>query len=191
MKYKYIEIGVSDFATLLKKFPNDIGISVEPIQRFLDNLPDSPKNIKVACAISNEDGEAEFYRIKDERIDDKTRYKHDRGMSCLSIAEGSRKRTIENRARKDRFEKVLVPTMTLTSLLQKYDVEEVEIFKVDTEGYDTYIMEQLVNTKLRPKFIKFEVGHSSPQNVAEVKKKLVSLGYIVTKEKWDMELTLK
>ena len=55
MKYDFIEIGTSDFDTLLETTINKIGISIEPLKYYLDNLPNNDKVIKVNCAIEDID----------------------------------------------------------------------------------------------------------------------------------------
>ena len=47
MKYDFIEIGTSDFDTLLETTTNKIGISIEPLKFYLDSLPNNDKVIKV------------------------------------------------------------------------------------------------------------------------------------------------
>ena len=47
MKYDFIEIGTSDFDTLLETTTNKIGISIEPLKYYLDSLPNNDKVIKV------------------------------------------------------------------------------------------------------------------------------------------------
>ena len=39
MHYDFIEVGTSDFRTLIQTCgPNEIGLSIEPIKMYLDNL---------------------------------------------------------------------------------------------------------------------------------------------------------
>ncbi len=188
--YKYIEIGTCDFSTLMKKYPDDKGLSVEPIKKYLDNLPNYDNNTKVNVAISNTNGLVKFYKLKDEYIDNPDKVpKHDRGMSSLEIANNSTKR-LQGRARKERFELVEVPAMTVEKLLSDYNITSVEHFKVDTEGFDCEIIKQLLETSLRPQHIKFEIGHSKQEDVTMIKNLLIESGYNITKEGWDLECSL-
>ena len=67
--YDFIEIGTSDFDTLIEKATDEMkGISIDPLQHFLDRLP-NPKNCtKVCAAILDERGEIDLHYIKDEDI---------------------------------------------------------------------------------------------------------------------------
>ena len=38
MRYDFIEIGTSDFDTLLQESQSEIGLSIEPLKIYLDNL---------------------------------------------------------------------------------------------------------------------------------------------------------
>jgi len=165
--YKYIEIGTSDFATLINKYPNDIGLSVEPIKSLLDNLPDKKNNTKVNYAISDKTGTAEFYKLKDEFLEDKEHRQYERGMSSLVGASNEEKR-ITKSVRFERFEKINVPTKSLEDFFKEYDVESVEYLKLDTEGFDINIMNQLYRTNIRPKWIKFESCHSSEEEIKNI-----------------------
>ena len=51
--YDFIEIGTSDFDTLIEHAEdNTVGLSVEPIKHYLDNLPTKLKVKKINCAIA-------------------------------------------------------------------------------------------------------------------------------------------
>ena len=49
MKYDFIEIGTSDFDTLIESTQGKIGITIEPLLFYLENLPKNPSVIKVNC----------------------------------------------------------------------------------------------------------------------------------------------
>ena len=53
MKYNFIEIGTSNFDTLIQAATDaTVGLSIEPIQYYLDQLP-NPTNVKkINCAVS-------------------------------------------------------------------------------------------------------------------------------------------
>ena len=68
MEYDFIEIGTSDFETLIEQDNNQKGISIEPIQYYLDKLPNNPNVIKSNHAISNIEGEIKIFWITPEDI---------------------------------------------------------------------------------------------------------------------------
>ncbi len=167
MNYKYIEIGTADFSSLIKKYPDDLGLSVEPVKYLLDNLPDKANNKKLNYAISDENGEKDFYKLKDEYLSDKTKRKYERGMSCLVGGDNEEKR-ITKSTRFERFEKIKVKTKTLQKLFEEENVNHVEFLKIDTEGFDINIMKQLHKTNIRPDKIRFEIEHSSKEDYEEI-----------------------
>lgn len=53
MNYDFIEIGTSDFDTLIQTATNDtVGLSIDPIQFYLNRLPEKQLVKKVNCAVS-------------------------------------------------------------------------------------------------------------------------------------------
>ena len=70
MKYNFIEIGTSDFDTLLQTTENQIGLSIEPLKIYLDRLPNNSHVIKVNCAISDKNGMTNVFWVKPEDIDE-------------------------------------------------------------------------------------------------------------------------
>jgi hypothetical protein len=68
MRYNFIEIGTSDFDTLIENCSNECGLSVEPIKYYIDRLPDKPNVKKLQVAISDVDGYMDVYYISDDKI---------------------------------------------------------------------------------------------------------------------------
>jgi len=54
---------------------------------------------------------------------------------------------------------ISVPCMNLNQLLEKHKIVNLDLFHIDTEGYDYKILSQLNFTKFKPKFILFEHKH--------------------------------
>ena len=69
MRYDFIEIGTSDFDTLLQESTDELGLSIEPLKIYLDNLPNKDNVIKVNCAISDKDGLVDVYWIDPKDIE--------------------------------------------------------------------------------------------------------------------------
>ena len=69
--YDFIEIGTSDFSTLLQAAtPKQRGISVEALGYYLDRLPDKENVHKVCCAVSDTEGEeVEMHYVTQETMD--------------------------------------------------------------------------------------------------------------------------
>jgi hypothetical protein len=69
IKYDFIEVGTSDFHTLIQDCGDEVvGLSIEPITEYINNLPDKPNVTKIKAALSDEDGEIQIYRIPSEEI---------------------------------------------------------------------------------------------------------------------------
>ena len=59
----YIEIGTSDFDTLVQN--TDLtGLSIDPLKIYLDALPNKVNNIKINAAISDFDGFKTAYKMQ-------------------------------------------------------------------------------------------------------------------------------
>ena len=64
--YDFIEIGTSDFNTLIQKAtPSTVGLSVEPLKDYLDRLPTKPHVQKVNAAVSKRSGSIDLYYVPD------------------------------------------------------------------------------------------------------------------------------
>lgn len=162
MKYDFIEIGTSTFNTLIENATYQRGLSVEPLKFCLDKLPDKPNVTKVNAAITNKDNAHEktlkMFFIPHDIID---KYKLPFYLKgCNSIINPH---PIFKRDNVEKYvEECNVPLLTISELFENYDVEEVDLLKIDTEGHDTIILNSLFDylsinyTKVYPKKIIFE-----------------------------------
>ena len=168
--YKYLEIGTCDktYKNLASDYPDELGISVEPIREYLQSLPtNNGRNIKVNAGISTKNGTqtinfAKNYKTKKKKTDAS-------GWKGRSSFKSLQKLNIKE---KNRFQKRKVKIMTLPTLFKKYNVRSIEIMRVDTEGYDGIIVNQLVNTKIRPKTLIYEHLHLDKKELQELRKRL-------------------
>jgi hypothetical protein len=186
MKYDFIEIGTSDFDTVIQKCMDDsIGLSVDPILYYLNRLPCKPHVHKVLSAISDHDGVAEVFYLSEEVIS-----KHGlpwwvRGCNSISsyhptVVKVLTKRNIDP---VDVFTSKQIPMYSVETLFGMYQVDDCALLKVDTEGHDCVILssylEVLKKEKSRPaKIIKFESNSlTSPKEVVDTILKYKELGY--------------
>lgn len=193
MKYDFIEIGTSNFDTLIEKSnDNTIGISIEPMKKYLEQLP-NPKNVKkINCAISFDGSETpiDFYYIDLETI---TRLKLKKFLrGCNTIGDYHPMHIQHNLQEHVTIEKV--NQRSLGSIFNGYNVTDIDYLKIDTEGGDCKIMKQLYQTEVRPKKIKFETNSlANPNEVQEIINMFTTMNYIVSydnKAKRDTILTL-
>ena len=69
ISYDFIEIGTSDFHTLIESATDEtIGLSIEPIKYYLDRLPNRTNVTKVQAAVSNTDDFIDIYYISNDNI---------------------------------------------------------------------------------------------------------------------------
>ena len=185
MKYDFIEIGTSDFDTLLQECKSEIGLSIEPLKIYLDNLPNKNTVIKVNCAVSDKDGIVDVYWIDPKDI---VNYNlPDWLKGCNSIIEPHPSAIIElkNRNLEHIYKKSECKCLTWNSIVNIYDIKEVEYLKIDTEGHDCVIINNILDSNiLLPKKILFENNILSDKNyVTETLEKLKKYGYSIINQR--------
>jgi FkbM family methyltransferase len=148
MHYDFIEIGTSDFRTLIQTCKdNEIGLSVEPIKMYLDNLPDKPNVTKVNCAISNVNSTIEVFYVKPEDI-----IKHNlpnwvRGCNAINKPHPTVLNLLGNKHDLI-ITKETVKVINWFTLIEMYNIESITYLKIDTEGHDGLILDDYYNTCL-------------------------------------------
>ncbi len=190
MHYDFIEIGTSDYYTLIE-FANDetVGISVEPLKFYLDNLP-NPKNVKkINCAISADNSRSyvDVYYIPSEIIEkdqlarklrgcNKVGYYHYQHTQCKHLV------TIEKN----------VLQIPISELFIDNSIESVDYLKIDTEGSDCFILRHLLDylksrpTTNYPKKIRFECnGLTDLKIIDDTIELYISNGYQLTERTAD------
>lgn len=175
--YYFLEIGTCDqtYNNLASKYPDKLGISVEPIREYLDSLPDNNgNNIKVNYAISETDGTAMINKCFNTQTKTKLDGSGWKGRSTLKDLDQMGIR------QKHRFQPVKIKTMTLKKLIKKYQIAGLDLLRIDTEGYDGIIISQLLETNLRPSEIIFEHLHLGKPEKQLLHEKL-SQDYTLTK----------
>ncbi len=191
MKYDFIEIGTSDFDTCIQKaaVTGERGMSVEPLQEYLDRLPDVPSVTKVNVAISDAPGTETIYYLSPEDI---TNYKMPyltRGCQMLGRIHPVQEEHLALRGYDPA--KVIrtkdIPVWTYEQLAEKYEVNEPPGFlKIDTEGNDWRILDAALNYWLRqnakgfdlfPRRLLFENNaRTSPERREYIIKRLIEEG---------------
>ena len=197
MKYDFIEIGTSNFDTLIE-VANDttVGLSIEPIRYYLDQLPDRAgvKKLSIAVSCNNKNGQMGVYYVPERVI-------RARGLpgwlrGCNSVGDYHPKHT--ELAVRDLVQIDYVEIIPIGQVFDLYDVTELDYLKIDTEGSDADILLHLfeyLKTKNRsyyPKKILFETnGLADPDKVEQVKIKYTNLGYTATLSNYDTILNLQ
>lgn len=141
MKYDFIEIGTSDFRTLIEKADDrTIGLSIEPIKQYLDNLPNKPLVTKANYAISDIKGEVEIYYVDPGNIAKYNLPTWVRGCNSINRPHPTVKKMLG-----EKYETIItidkVKVITWEDIIRIYDVEGIKTLQIDTEGHDGVILE--------------------------------------------------
>lgn len=191
MNYDFVEIGTGNFDTLIQQATeNSVGISVEPIVEYLNQLPNPPGVKKFNCAItaSGDDSFIKIFYIPEHVINEQNLAWWLKG--CNSINDYHPLHVKFNLTKL--VETKTVPSISIKRLFQIYNVETLEHLKLDTEGYDSDILMSFIEylkTIPRdhyPKQITFESNHLTPiSKIQEVVDNYVKIGYTVVHQDQD------
>ena len=185
--YDFIEIGTADFDTLIDKAtPTAVGLSIDPLQVYLDRLPDKPFVTKVCAAISNTDKDPmPLFHVP---VEDLEKHKLPGGLKgCNSL--GKPHPTLRKFLKQyncSHLEKTMdVPVMGIATLLERHSVGSIDYLKLDTEGHDMTILQGLIpycslHPNLWPKVIRCETNILTPRaDVVSRMETLKAVGYSV------------
>lgn len=173
-----VEIGTSDFRTLAGI---EDGLFIEPVKEHFDRLPNCNKE---NVAISNKEGSIDIYYIPSTVIEKNNLPQWVRG--CNSVNEPHK--TLISLG----YDKYIVcdnvSVVRIKTLLDKYNITSIDLLKVDTEGHDTVILNDYLDTvDFLPKKILFENNElSKKEDVKKLVRRLSNLGYTIKPVKTDL-----
>ena len=185
MKYAFVEIGTSDFDTEIQACEESAtGLSIEPVKRYLDNLPDKKNVKKINCAVSDYDGTIKIYYVTDENIKKHSLPEFVRGCNSVNkphpiLTQVGFGANIPS----DLINVDEVPVKTFQSLAAEYEIESIDFLKIDTEGHDCVILRNYLafcasNPGVLAKRVLFESNQLSTANdVWQIINRFMSLGY--------------
>jgi hypothetical protein len=191
--YDFIEIGTSDFNTLIQKAtPATVGLSVEPLKDYLDRLPEKTHVQKVNAAVSKRSGSIDLYYVPDAVRIEKGLPGWMKGTNSV----GAPHPTVVRYLAKHRLPQSIVhhkkvPVLSVERLFRRYHVGSLDYLKVDTEGHDTVIVNAYLdmaakNPALRAKKILFESNAlGNKEEVQRLRERLAAMGYTVTVKRQD------
>jgi autotransporter strand-loop-strand O-heptosyltransferase len=165
--YDFIEIGTSNFHALIIDCSDDtVGLSIEPLQVYLDGLPNKPNVTKVAAAISDQDGEIEMYHIPKPTIHQYNLPIWVQGTNSVSKPHEFARKTLGEEFYDSIVSVDKVPTLSWSTLVSRYNINTIDYLKIDTEGHDHVILKSYLeecdkNPKLFANKILFEYNESS------------------------------
>lgn len=168
MKYDFIEIGTSNFDTILEK-SNDvvIGLSIEPLKFYLDQLPNKLNIQKLNYAISDKDYFSKIYYVDPKDIITHSLPDWFHGCNSINSPHPQVSRILKQQKLEHLIKENICECMTWNSLCSKYNIDSVEHLKTDTEGHDHIIINHILSTSnILPNTIHYE----SNELTAEIEK---------------------
>lgn len=207
--YDFVEIGTCNFDTLVETATdNDIGLSVEPIEYYLNQLPDKPNVTKVAAAlVADEDYQPylDVYYIPEEDIISRGLPAWIRGCNSVGrphdfhtgfylnsvewhlAADKSKLQTVDL-TKLGIVKQKQVSCYTFEMLVNKYAIERIKFLKIDTEGSDARIVASIIRyyrtinrLDLLPEKIIFETNaHTKSEEILAAVQLLGANGYSVS-----------
>ena len=196
----FLEVGTSDFNTIIESCPDDyMGISIEPLKFYLDDLPSKPHVKKLAVALVPEPiSHVDVYYIHPEKINTPENKINGFMKGCNSVGkphdfhlnynENSTGWVDENTVIRNLIEEGLVSTdkvlaLTFEQVMKIYNVDYIDYIKLDTEGLDADLIQSMLDyyekTKLNlPKIFEFETNkHNNKEALNNLAERLISLNY--------------
>ena len=156
----FLEVGTCDFNTL--NYLSDLGwrgVMVEPVKKYLNNIEQKPNIHYLNYAVDWECGQRLMYLANDAIVE------QDRDFSGMS---SFYKRVPAL------TEEMLVNTITFEKIFDLCKITQIDILKIDAEGYDLELIKMFPFHIIKPKNIRAEVEHIDVIAMAEL---LASHGY--------------
>lgn len=183
----FIEIGTSDFDTLIESASNqDFGLSIDPIKYYLDRLP-SPQNCrKLNFGVSDSNGSflVKYIHPDDIELHDLPNW----ARGCTSINEVHPSVALllkEKKISLNILRDVEVKVKKLSQIIKDENIDGVFLLKVDTEGHDEKILNKFFSECKKeqlPHELIFESNVLSDTNkIHELIAKLILFGYEIVK----------
>ena len=145
---------------------------VEPIPYLFERLKTNLKNIGLFenSAISDYNGEIEMLTIKREVIDNGLVHNCFYGMSAVYPPKNGLGSEFDRPTVESYGELIKVPCITFETLLNKHNIQEIDVIKVDAEGHDFTIFKQINFEKFNPSIIRLEwinLSETDQNNIIE------------------------
>jgi hypothetical protein len=197
--FDFIEIGTSNFSTEIERASDDIrGLSVEPIRKYLDDLPNKKNCIKFNAAISNYRGLAKIYYISEENIETYHLNKVFIGCNSLNNPHPTVKNYLHshNLNPEELITSETIEVYQFKDLVEQFDISGCYYLKIDTEGHDTIILNDYLEycrhyPYLLAHVIMFETNCLSSKNdIDQVINQLFDFGYEMISQDENTRLVL-
>ena len=170
----YVDVGAGDplYGSITKNLYEKLGwtgINIEPNPKVYKKLVKGrPKDSNVACGVSDNMESLKFTVLKDDWA---------WGLSTFDqeLAKGYKEKGLET-------ESITVPMRTLNDILSEYQPRQIDLLKVDVEGWEDKVMKSIDLSKWRPKVILIEatIPTTTKQSHNKWEYLLIKAGYIQT-----------
>lgn len=192
---KLIQIGANDgvMNDPIFKFIQDnknrvSGFVLEPLPDIFSNLVTNyqafPTIKPLNLAIHNTETEMLLYRVKPEHLSKVPAFA--KGIASFDPNHWRKTSLVPDQ---DFMRSEIVKCISYSQLLKEYDIDEIDLLLIDTEGYDYEILMGMDFSDVKPRIIRFEHGlrdRVMPQsNFLEVVERLNSNGYQIIAESYD------
>jgi FkbM family methyltransferase len=171
MRYDFVEIGTCDYHTLLEGCtPEQIGLSVEPVKTYLDRLPDKPNVTKINVAISAENNIVDLFWVEPEN-QEKYNLGFTKGWATIikpHRGHSEAKKMLET----GMLTNHKIEAITWSTLVERYQIESVDLVKIDTEGHDCVVVNSILDSSVHPIQIEFEITHCLKEELAQTYSRL-------------------
>ncbi len=162
------------------------GLLVEPIREHYEKLVAAyggRAGLSFAnVAIAGHSGTATMHRVPSERILEGSVPRW--GLGAASFY------TDRNALGFDEVKKFVVaeevPCVTLAEILSTHNVETIDVFQIDAEGFDYHVLKQLDFERYRPKVINMEIVNIPKAERTACKRMLDEAGYLYVKGGYDL-----
>ena len=178
-KFKLVQIGACDGCTgdpiYERLISGDIeAVVVEPVLENYLELKKTYEGIKnintVNAAIGKNNGKSKFYKVKD--VGKSRDPAGDKQLASFDIDH-----ILKHGIPKCNIEHILIDVVTLETLVETQNLNNIDFLLVDTEGYDYDIVNMSLNLDNPPAFICFEFIHLTKEQLSSLFVRLRSMGY--------------
>lgn len=164
----YVEIGACDFENLDGFLDLGKVLFVEPIPVYMESLKkkigNHPNAIFEQSAISNFNGQVDMTYI--EPSPDIEWWV--KGISHVNFSSSNLiNKNIERGYNLGKKNVIKVPALTLDKLLEKHNITEIEMLKIDVEGHEIEILNRY-SWRIKPKQLKIEHKHCGLKELTQI-----------------------
>jgi len=150
MNFKFVDIGTSDFDIRAREICSGEKILlVEPLFYYLRNLPDGEGIFKSNFAVSDECGFGKMYYVKSEIIKEYNLPDWFRGCNSLNYKHPTVVRILNKLKKPETLisaEEVRI--LSFRKLIDIYGISSIDSLKIDTEGHDFVILNDVYQSIL-------------------------------------------